>query len=155
MGRKKEIVYVDMDFTLCDYEEGFNRHKKQHPTLAYPQREPGLYISLMPISGALETYTWLHDHPETDVFILTSPSFKNPHSYSEKRQWVEKHLGMKIVERLIISPRKDLNLGDYLIDDCDSGKGQDRFQGELIHFGSEKYPDWAAVKDFFELNLSK
>ncbi len=37
-----------------------------------------------------------------------------------------------------------------MIDDYDHGKGQERFQGDLIHFGpGHDYPDWDAVQEYF------
>lgn len=146
----KTVVYVDMDHVLCDYAEGFERHKRLYPHLPYPQSQPGLYAGLKPLKDAVETYRWLNDHPKTDVYILTAPSIHNSHSYSEKRDWVEKHLGLSVVENLIITPHKNLNIGHYLIDDMASGKGQDSFEGTLIRFGSERFPDWRSVRDFFE-----
>ncbi len=144
---KKAIVYVDMDHVLCDYAEGFERHKRLYPHLPYPQ---GLHSGLKPLKEAVETYRWLNDHPKTDVYILTAPSIRNSHSYSEKRDWVEKHFGLSVVRNLIISPHKNLNKGHYLIDDMASGKGQDSFEGTLIRFGSERFPDWRSVRDYFE-----
>lgn len=146
----KTIVYVDMDHVLCDYDAGFKIHQEKYPHLVYPQELPGLYVGLEPISGAIETFTWLSTRESLAVFILTAPSIKNPHCYSEKREWVEKHLGFDAVKNLIISPHKGLNKGDFLIDDCTSGKGQEYFDGTLIHFGSEEFPDWASIRTFFE-----
>ena len=40
---------------------------------------------------------------------------------------------------------KHFNIGDYLIDDRDAHNGSDKFTGEFIHFGSEKFPDWDSV----------
>jgi len=80
-----------------------------------------------------------------DPYILTAPSTKNPMSYTEKRVWVEKHLGMEMVERLIISPNKSLLKGHYLIDDNIEGKGQEGFEGEVLQYGSALYPNWNAV----------
>lgn len=44
-------------------------------------------------------------------------------------------------ERLILAPNKGLLRGDDLIDDHAHGKGQDLFEGQLILFGSEDFPD--------------
>ncbi|MBM7425002.1 5' nucleotidase, NT5C type [Spongiibacter marinus] len=152
--RKQTIIYVDMDHVLCDYAEGFSRQKDLFPDLQFPQsEEPGMYIGLNPLPGAIESYHWLNDLPETDVYILTAPSIHNSHCYSEKRDWVEKHLGLSVVQNLIITPHKNLNKGHYLIDDMPSGKGQDRFEGSLIQFGSEQFPDWESVRTFFEIML--
>ena len=74
--------------------------------------------------------------------------------YTEKRVWVEEHLGMDFVQRLIISPNKGLNRGDYLIDDHDTGRGQEGFQGKFIHFGQEEFPDWKTVMKFFKENYN-
>jgi 5'(3')-deoxyribonucleotidase len=139
-----------MDFVLCDYAKGFELHKNKYPNVEYPQSIPGLYLGLQPIAGAIEVYHWLNEQCELDVYILTAPSLKNAHSYSEKRQWVESHLGFNAVERLIISPHKNLSKGHYLVDDNVRGKGQENFEGEIIHFGSEKFPDWLSVRQFFE-----
>ncbi|QVJ82180.1 sigma-70 family RNA polymerase sigma factor [Xylanibacter ruminicola] len=50
---------------------------------------------------------------------------------------------------MIITHRKDLCLGDYLIDD--RGKnGTSEFSGEWIEFGSEKFPDWESVLKYLE-----
>lgn len=146
----KYIIYVDMDHTLCDYGAGFEAHSQRYPELEFPQSQPGLYIGLEPLPDALETYRWLHQHSTFDVFILTAPSIKNSHCYSEKRDWVEKYLGMEVVERLIISGYKGHNKGHFLIDDCAEGKGQEVFEGDLIQFGSARFPDWATVRSFFE-----
>jgi hypothetical protein len=41
-------------------------------------------------------------------------------------------------------------IGDYLIDDR-SYNGASEFKGEWIHFGSEKFPNWERVIDYFEV----
>lgn len=150
----KAIIYVDMDHVLCDYEEAWARQKALFPDLEFPQSQPGMYIGMNPLPGAIDTYHWLNNHPNSDVYILTAPSVYNSHCYSEKRDWVEKYLGLSVVENLIISPHKNLNDGHYLIDDMASGKGQDRFKGSLILFGSEQFPDWKTVRAFFEEALN-
>ncbi len=49
-----------------------------------------------------------------------------------------------LYKRLILTHHKNLNKGDYIIDDR-TANGVDKFEGEHIHFGSEQYPDWQAV----------
>lgn len=155
MSSERMIVYVDMDHVLCDYDAGFKAHQNRYCSLEFPQSQPGLYLGLKPIEGAIESYVWLHQHPLLSVYILTAPSIRNPHCYSEKRLWVEQYLGFDVVERLIITPNKGLNKGHFLIDDCLFGKGQEDFEGELIHFGSSDFPDWGSVKRYFDGVLSK
>ena len=44
----------------------------------------------------------------------------------------------------ILTHHKNLNAGDFLIDDR-TKNGADRFLGEHLLFGSERFPDWQAV----------
>jgi 5'(3')-deoxyribonucleotidase len=149
-GDYVKIVYVDMDDCLADFRGAYLAYQQANPEIPYPQSMPGFFRSLNPIAFAIETVQWLASLEYFDIYILSAPSIKNPLCYTEKRLWVEAHLGFEFVNRLILSPHKHLNKGDYLIDDNLSGKGQDAFAGELIHFGSETFPDWPCVKHYFE-----
>jgi 5'-nucleotidase len=139
------IVYIDMDDVLCDYAGARARALAARPDVAFPQSEQGFYLNLLPLEGALAAASALLDSPCISAFILTAPSVRNPLCYTEKRLWVEKHLGLRFAERLILCPDKSLLRGDVLIDDRISGHGQERFIGKLIEFGSQKFPDWRAV----------
>ena len=150
----KQIIYVDMDNCMCDYTASYLRYKEQFPEVDYPQSIPGLFLGLEPMPQALETVQWLAEQERFDVYILSTPSVMNPHSYMEKRQWIEGHLGMDFVRKLILTPHKNLNKGDFLIDDRASGQGQDMFEGELVQYGSAPYPDWPSVKTYFEQVLN-
>lgn len=138
-----------MDQTLCDYDKSYEQTRLIFPELNYPQSKPGFFENLEPISGALDTYNWLKSLKGNAVYILSAPSELNPLSYTEKRIWVEKHLGLDQVSKLIISPNKGLNKGDYLIDDYISGKGQENFEGKVLQFGSSEFPDWVSIKEYF------
>ena len=151
MNVESTIVYVDMDDTLCDFRAAYIKHRQDHPDIAYPQSMPGFFQNLKPLPYAIETFNWLREQAHLDVFILTAPSVKNPLCYSEKRLWVEKHLGLNAVYKLIISPNKGLNKGHYLIDDYTEGKGQENFEGKILQFGSDEFPDWRSVQNFFKL----
>ena len=50
-------------------------------------------------------------------------------------------------KRLILTHHKDLNRGDFLIDDRPNN-GAEQFEGEWLHFGSTAFPDWAAVLNY-------
>lgn len=140
-----KTIFVDMDNVLCDYDKAYNQALEQYPEVAYPQSQYGFFASLQPIDGAIDAIKTLLLRADIEVFILTAPSIKNPLCYTEKRIWVEKWLGMAMVERLIISPNKGILRGDILIDDHNSGNGQEHFKGRMILFGSEDYPDWRSV----------
>ena len=143
----RNVIYIDMDGVLCDFEGAFLRDQKAFPEIPYPQSRAGFYIGLKPVKGAIEAMDALMRDENIDPYILTAPSLYNPLSYTEKRIWVEDHLGFEWVKRLIISPDKSLLRGDILIDDHTRGRGQDMFQGQLIYFGSPKFPNWTSVID--------
>lgn len=143
------LIYVDIDDTLCDYAGAKARVTRDEPWLAYPQSRPGFFRQLEPLPEAIKTVLWLQDLPGKEVYILSSPSVYNPHSYTDKRLWVEDHFGFAWVRRLIISPEKGLLKGDYLIDDNTEGCGQEQFEGRLLHFGSASYPHWPSIRAFF------
>jgi len=50
-------------------------------------------------------------------------------------------------KRLIISHNKNLNSGEYLIDDRPNNGAKD-FKGEWIYFGSQDFPDWDTVTEY-------
>lgn len=147
---KKEIIYIDIDDTIGKYTENFRSYKRKFPEIEFPQSLVGFYLNIEPFDNAISVVKELLDSDNYLVYFLTAPSFKNPHSYSEKRLWIEIYFGMKYMDRLIISPNKGLNKGDWLIDDYSSGKGQENFEGTLIHFGSdERFDTWLKIKAFF------
>lgn len=149
------VIYIDMDGVLCDFEGAVKRDKKANPDIAYPQSVEGFYRGLKPINGALEAMETLLNSEFFDAYILTAPSLYNPLSYTEKRLWVEDHLGFEWVKRLIISPDKSLLTGDILIDDHIQGRGQDKFRGQLIHFGSSEFPNWHNIMNFVKAQKSE
>jgi 5'-nucleotidase len=88
-----------------------------------------------------------------DVYFLSAPMWHVPLSFAGKRIWIENHFGEMAKRKLILTQRKDLAMGDILIDDRLVNGAKD-FKGEFILFGSAKFPDWAAiVKHLYELKI--
>jgi guanosine-3',5'-bis(diphosphate) 3'-pyrophosphohydrolase len=96
--------------------------------------------------GAIEAVKLLSEY--FDLYILSTAPWKNISAWSEKAAWVQKYFGdgkdSVFYKRLIISHHKNLNLGDFLIDDR-TKNGAGDFEGELIQFGSERFPNWDMV----------
>lgn len=143
----KKRLFFDMDNVLVDFESGINK-LDEATKKAYEGRldeVPSIFSLMEPMPGAIEA---VHKLAEVyDVFILSTAPWKNPSAWSDKVEWVTKYLDDVFHKRMIITHRKDLVEGDYLIDD--RGKnGTSEFKGEWIQFGSEQFPDWDAVLSY-------
>ena len=137
-------VFIDMDNVLVDFQSGLDQVSDEIKAEYAGRLDeiPGLFAKMKPMEGAIEAVHELQKH--YDLFILSTAPWKNPSAWSDKVAWVTKYLDDVFHKRLIISHRKDLCQGDYLIDD--RGKnGTSEFAGEWIKFGSEQFPDWESV----------
>lgn len=138
-----------MDGVLCDFFGASRKALKENPKQIYPQSQWGFFLKLEEIPQAIESFKKLQE--KYDVWILTRPSFRNVNCFTEKAQWVWDHLGFDVVEKTIMCGDKSLLKGDYLIDDQDNA-GQREFEGEWIHFKSDKFPDWNSVINYLIKN---
>ena len=104
---------------------------------------------MRPLPGALEAYAELSQ--SFDTYILSTAPWLNPSAWQHKIEWVHEHLGVDehspAYKRLILTHHKNLNRGDFLVDDRDKN-GADRFEGEWIEFASEAFPNWPAVVSY-------
>ena len=140
----KKIVYVDMDNVLVDFPSAIPRIPEETAT-EYRDRlddVPGIFSLMDPMPGAIDAFGELADR--FDTFILSTAAWENPSAWSDKLAWIKKHLGAPAYKRLILTHHKNLNAGHFLIDDR-TKNGADRFRGEHIHFGSQRFPDWQTV----------
>jgi len=151
---KKKIVYVDMDNVLVDFPSGIGR-------LSDEDREkydgsfddcPGIFSMMDPMPDAIESFQTLSKL--FDAYILSTSPWLNPSGWMHKVEWVHRHFGIgkgtPAYKRLIISHHKNLNRGDFLIDDR-TKNGASEFTGEHIHFGPEgdpRFPDWRSVMEY-------
>lgn len=101
-----------------------------------------------PVQGAVETFIYLSEH--FDTYILSTAPWMNPTAWSDKVEWVKKYLGEVAYKRLILTHHKDLNIGDFLIDDRPNNGAKD-FTGKLIAFGGDEFPDWDAVLRYMKV----
>ena len=135
-----------MDGVIVDFMSGIESLSEQeHETYKGKYAQcPDIFSRMKPIDGALDAVKQLHEI--FDVYILSSPGWGNPSAWSDKHNWIQEYLPY-MKRRLILSSQKNLNRGEYLIDDrlC-NGAGE--FQGEHIHFGTDSFPNWEYVLSY-------
>ena len=147
-----KILYIDLDGVLVDFRSAYSKltaeeRAKFNPSnlpdseVAY-DNVPNIFARMEPMEGAVAAYEKLSQ--VYDTYILSTAPWENPSAWSDKLEWVKKHLGSVAHKRLILSHNKHLNKGDYLVDDRDKN-GANKFDGELIRFGSDVFPDWNSV----------
>ena len=147
----KKIIYIDMDNVLVDFKTGIdkldeNTIKKYEDHL---DDVPGIFSLMEPMPGAIEAFITLSSSDKYDVYILSTAPWENNTAWSDKLDWVKKYLGKNAHKRLILSHHKNLNSGDYLIDDR-TRNGADKFVGEHIHFGHENFKTWKEVLNYLK-----
>ena len=143
----KKILYVDMDNVLVDFPSGIEQISKEKQ-LEYEGRldeVPGIFALMKPLRGALEAFRKLSQ--KYDTYILSTAPWRNSSGWSDKNEWVKKYLGDVAHKRLILSHHKNLNIGDFLIDDR-TANGSSSFKGKHIHFGCKNFPNWESVCKF-------
>ena len=142
-----KILFVDMDNVLVDFKSGINRLNKDEKKKFFDNYDeaPGIFSKMLPMPQAISSYEILSK--KYDTYILSTAPWNNPTAWSDKLLWVKKYLGKYAYKRLILSHNKNLNYGDYLIDDR-KNNGAENFKGELIQFGTEKFKNWEDILDY-------
>lgn len=145
----KKLLYIDMDGVVADFDGGIKKFCPDLHTADYDntadrvdeicEANPEIFHHLDPLPEAIESVKKLAQHYE--IYFLSTPMWNAPLSFTGKRIWLEKHFGTLAERRLILTHRKDLNYGHYLIDDH-IRHGVDLFKGRHIHFGSPDFPNW-------------
>lgn len=143
----QKILYIDMDGVLVDSRSAIARVPDQVLREFYGRIEevPGIFALMDPFPHAIESFHELA--AKFDTYVLSTAPWENPSAWSDKLLWVKRHLGPAAYKRLILTHDKNLNLGHFLVDDRRSN-GADRFEGELILFGSKQFPDWPSVVSY-------
>ena len=153
---EKKIVFVDMDGVLANFEKQKNKIFNENPELIEkykndPDLIKDIFKNLEPIEGSIDAIQKLHDSGKYELIVATTAPWGNSESNTHKREWIEKYFGKIFYKNMVITHRKDLLAGDYLIDDR-LANGASGFKGKLLRFGwsyEEKkwndYPDWSSI----------
>ena len=144
----KKIVYIDMDNVIVDFPTGIaklDEKTRQQYKGNYDEVE-GIFGLMEPMPKAIEAVNQLAE--KYDIYVLSTSPWHNPSAWIDKIKWIHRYFGEDknsvLYKRVILSHHKNLNQGDYLIDDR-TANGAGKFNGEHIHFGTEKFPDWESV----------
>ena len=125
---KKLRIYIDMDGVISDFDKA-----SMYPPVGSKKGRPDLwvdYLHLDIIPGAEEAVEYLNKHHA--VFIASTPPWSRIQVWADKRAWLEQWFP-DLKRKLILTHRKDLLIGDILIDDS-RFRGQPDFQGEWYWF---------------------
>ena len=145
----KKILYLDMDNVLVDFLSAlpYFGDDIQREYQGRLDEIPGIFSRMQPLTGAIAAYQELVDL--FDTYILSTAPWENPSAWSDKLIWVKENLGEPAHKRLILSHNKNLNAGDFLVDDR-LKNGAAEFTGEHIHFGTERFPNWQVVTEYLK-----
>lgn len=143
----KKILYVDLDRTIANFDKGIHDidptcktdWSNQKRVLEICHANPEFFHHLEPIEGAIDAMHTLYDR--FDLRFASVPMESLPTSFTGKFLWLQKHLGVKASERLVLTHDKSKLIGDYLIDDS-LRFGVHMFQGHHVHFATPAFPNW-------------
>ena len=149
----KYRIFIDMDGVIADFESAAEAEalvkgvtKLSRPDLFVNYRALGV------IDGAIEAVAKLNaDH---EVFIASTPPWTRPEVWGHKREWIGEHFPY-LKRRIILTHRKDLLIGDILIDDS-RFRGQPDFQGEWFWFNKNwNNRNWEACLEWIYKEYKK
>lgn len=152
---RKKILFIVLDDVVVDFSEEINKRvrnwvclnesEKEDVLKKIIQKEPHFYRNLLLVDSAKECIHNLSNY--YDIFFISSPYFDIPTFYTDSRILVEKHFGEDFRKKIIISFRKDLHIGHYLID-SNLNNGSEKFISELLLFGGDKFKSWTNIENY-------
>ena len=151
-------LFFDMDGVLVDFQSGIDKLsdevKKEYEGRL--DEVPGIFSLMDPMPGAIEAVRTLTALGKYELYILSTAPWGNPSAWTDKAKWVQKHFDSDrpdgvFYKRLILSHHKNMCIqpNAWLIDDR-KAHGSECFGEHFIHFGSDRFPDWDSVVEFFK-----
>jgi hypothetical protein len=148
---KKKIVYFDMDGVLVNFQSGIDQlnHVDLELYKGNYDKVPNIFSTMKPNLDMISLWEQMVNDERYDCYILSTSPWYNATAASDKVEWVKKHIPSAF-KRVILSHNKHLNIGDYLIDDR-TANGAGKFTGELIQYGTEKFPTAQSIKTYLNV----
>lgn len=137
-----------MDNTLVNFDSAIHQ-LSDYQKEKYSGRldeVPGIFSIMNPIDEMVELFNTMSEDERFDCYVLSTSPWENPTAASDKIEWIKNYLP-KAYKRVILSHNKHLNVGDYLIDDR-TANGAGEFGGELIQYGTDKFPNAESIKNY-------
>ena len=132
-----------MDGVIANFKKAADEEaaKAGVPKLTRPDLKVNFRdLDLMP--GAQDALMRLNN--DFDIFIATTPPWSRPDVWTHKREWIGEHFPW-LKRKMILTHRKDLLIGDILIDDS-RWRGQPDFKGTWLWFGTaQRCKDWEST----------
>ena len=161
MSRK--IVLIDMDGVLVDepdparvklFTDGVARLTGQEWKHHWSDIL-GIFRDLPPFPGGIEALCQLYDDSNFDVFICSTAPWANDSAWSDKVEWIKRHVPRDMKGRVILTHRKDLVAAscDYIIDDRRKNGVENVPPEKHIHFGQPPFENWNKIIDFLQKKL--
>jgi len=147
----KKTLLIDLDGVVADFDASAEKWGRDIGISAQEfkdkkmYRQQSFYLELELMPGAKDAIQKLDSVYE--IAFVSAPSWDNPHSFTEKRIWIEKHFGQWGRKRMDLSFRKGHYMGHYLIDDR-TKYGAGDFMGEHIMFGTDPFKTWSEVTEY-------
>ena len=133
----KKTIFVDMDGVIANFAKAAEEGNWKHRPDKYVN-----YRNLEVMPGAINALIRLNQ--DFDIFIASTPPWDRPDMWGAKREWIAEHFPW-LKRKLILTHRKDLLIGDILIDDS-RWRGQPDFKGHWIWFGhNARCKDWEST----------
>ena len=99
------------------------------------------------VSASLKAVEYLAQR--FDLQFVVSGDADGWGAMEDKRKWMEDSIGVPVWNRTVLTTRKDLLLGDYLVDAHPDENGGDSFMGTVIRLGAPDFRDWEETITFF------